>query len=194
MGIENKSDAEKKYRAKKMMLWFGIISLSMTFAGLTSAFIVSSSRPDWVDDFQLPTAFVWSTLVIILSSLSLIYAKRAIISEKRKEANAAIILTFILGLVFILLQFSGFKSITQEGYYFTGSESNVTASYIYLIAFLHVVHIASGMIVLLVVIYNHFKNKYKKGQMLGFELGATFWHFVDALWLFLFFFFIYFLG
>lgn len=194
MGIENKSDAEKKYRAKKMMLWFGIISLSMTFAGLTSAFIVSSSRPDWVDDFQLPNAFVWSTLVIILSSLSLIYAKRAIISEKRKEANAAIILTFILGLVFILLQFSGFKSITQEGYYFTGSESNVTASYIYLIAFLHVVHIASGMIVLLVVIYNHFKNKYKKGQMLGFELGATFWHFVDALWLFLFFFFIYFLG
>lgn len=194
MGIENKSDAEKKYRAKKMMLWFGIISLSMTFAGLTSAFIVSSSRPDWVDDFQLPNAFVWSTLVIILSSLSLIYAKRAIISEKRKEANAAIILTFILGLVFILLQFSGFKSITEEGYYFTGSESNVTASYIYLIAFLHVVHIASGMIVLLVVIYNHFKNKYKKGQMLGFELGATFWHFVDALWLFLFFFFIYFLG
>ncbi|GGE24243.1 cytochrome c oxidase subunit 3 [Psychroflexus planctonicus] len=194
MGIENKSDAEKRYRAKKMMLWFGIISLSMTFAGLTSAFIVSSSRPDWVDDFQLPNAFMWSTLLIILSSLSLIYAKKAILNEKRKQANFAIILTFLLGLVFIILQFSGFQSITEEGYYFTGSSSNVTASYIYLIAFLHVVHIASGMIVLIVLIYNHFKNKYKKGQMLGFEMGATFWHFVDLLWLFLFFFFIYFLG
>jgi cytochrome c oxidase subunit 3 len=96
--------------------------------------------------------------------------------------------------IFIILQFSGFQSITEEGYYFTGSSSNVTASYIYLIAFLHVVHIGSGMVVLLVLIYNHFKNKYKKGQMLGFELGATFWHFVDVLWLFLFFFFIYFLG
>lgn len=194
MGIENKSNAEKRYRAKKMMLWFGIISLSMTFAGLTSAFIVSSSRPDWVDDFQLPNAFMWSTLLIMLSSLSLIYAKKAILNKKRTEANLAIVLTFVLGLVFIFLQFSGFQSITEEGYYFTGSSSNVTASYIYLIAFLHVVHIASGMIVLIVLIYNHFKNKYKKGQMLGFELGATFWHFVDLLWLFLFFFFIYFLG
>ena len=166
----------------------------MTFAGLTSAFIVSSSRPDWVDNFQLPNAFMWSTLVIVLSSLSLMYAKKAIIDEKRTLANAAIVLTFILGVIFIILQFSGFQSITEEGYYFTGSSSNVTASYIYLIAFLHVVHIGSGMVVLLVLIYNHFKNKYKKGQMLGFELGATFWHFVDVLWLFLFFFFIYFLG
>ena len=102
--------------------------------------------------------------------------------------------TFLLGTAFIILQFAGFKSITENGYYFTGSASNVTASYIYLIAFLHVVHIVSGMIVLTVVIYNQFKNKYKKDQMLGFELGATFWHFVDVLWLFLFFFFIYFLG
>jgi cytochrome c oxidase subunit 3 len=194
MGIENKSNAEKRVRARKMMLWFGIISLCMTFAGLTSAFIVSSSRPDWVDNFQLPNAFMWSTLVIVLSSLSLMYAKKAIIDEKRTLANAAIVLTFILGVIFIILQFSGFQSITEEGYYFTGSSSNVTASYIYLIAFLHVVHIGSGMVVLLVLIYNHFKNKYKKGQMLGFELGATFWHFVDVLWLFLFFFFIYFLG
>ncbi|GGE04803.1 cytochrome c oxidase subunit 3 [Psychroflexus salis] len=194
MGIENKSLAEKNYRAKKMMLWFGIISLSMTFAGLTSAFIVSSSRPDWVDDFQIPNAFVWSTVLIVISSLSLIFAKRAILQNKRKTANLGIILTFLLGLFFIHLQFSGFKAITEQGYYFTGSASNVTASYIYLIAFLHVVHIASGMIVLAVLIYNHFKNKYKKDQMLGFELGATFWHFVDVLWLFLFFFFIYFLG
>jgi len=194
MGIENKSNVEKRVRARKMMLWFGIISLCMTFAGLTSAFIVSSSRPDWVDNFQLPNAFMWSTLVIVLSSLSLMYAKKAIIDEKRTLANAAIVLTFILGVIFIILQFSGFQSITEEGYYFTGSSSNVTASYIYLIAFLHVVHIGSGMVVLLVLIYNHFKNKYKKGQMLGFELGATFWHFVDVLWLFLFFFFIYFLG
>lgn len=194
MGIENRSDAEKRYRARKMMLWFGIVSLCMTFAGLTSAFIVSSSRPDWADDFELPNAFLWSTFVIILSSLALFYAKKAILQEKRKEANLALILTLMLGVAFVFLQFSGFKSITESGYYFTGSSSNVTASYIYLIAFLHVVHIAFGMIVLFVVIYNHYKKKYNKNQMLGFELGATFWHFVDVLWLFLFFFFIYFLG
>lgn len=194
MGIENKSEAEKNYRAKKMMLWFGMISLSMTFAGLTSAFIVSSSRPDWAENFQLPASFVWSTAVIVMSSIALIFAKRFILAQKDALANVAMIATLALGILFIYLQFEGFSSIVKSGYYFTGSASNVTASYIYLIAFLHVVHIASGIIVLLVVIYNHFKNKYSEGQMLGFELGATFWHFVDVLWLFLFFFFLYFLG
>ena len=48
----------KSARAKKMMLWFGIISLVMGFAGWTSAFIVSSSREDWLQDFVLPTPFL----------------------------------------------------------------------------------------------------------------------------------------
>ena len=48
---------DKKSKALKMMLWFGIGSLIMTFAGLTSAFIVSKNRVDWVTDFPIPTAF-----------------------------------------------------------------------------------------------------------------------------------------
>ena len=51
----------KTSKAKKMMLWFGLISITMTFAGLTSAFIVSSSRPDWLESFVLP---VWFLLVL----------------------------------------------------------------------------------------------------------------------------------
>lgn len=194
MAIENKSAEEKHIRARKMMLWFGIISLTMTFAGLLSAFIVSSSRPDWADDFVIPSQFTISTIVILASSLLLIFAKKNIVTGNRNAATAALISTFLLGGIFILLQFLGFQEITKQGYYFTGNASNVTASYIYLIAFLHVVHIFSGIIVLGVVIYNHFKKRYSKGQMLGFELGATFWHFVDILWLMLFFFFLYFLG
>ena len=45
---------EKKGRAKKMMLWFGMISMTMMFAGLTSAYVVSKSRPDWLENFVLP--------------------------------------------------------------------------------------------------------------------------------------------
>ena len=56
---------EKSKRAKKMMLWFGIISLIMSFAGLTSAFLVSRSREDWLSDFQLTTAFTISLILII---------------------------------------------------------------------------------------------------------------------------------
>ena len=57
----------KQVRAKKMMLWVGMISISMTFAGLTSAYVVSSSRADWLDKFQIPNAFTISTFLIILS-------------------------------------------------------------------------------------------------------------------------------
>ena len=69
---------EKKVRAKKMMLWFGIASLIMSFAGWTSAYVVSSTREDWLKDFQLPDPFIISTLLILLSSLTFILAKKAV--------------------------------------------------------------------------------------------------------------------
>jgi cytochrome c oxidase subunit 3 len=61
-------------------------------------------------------------------------------------------------------------------------------SFIYVIAVAHILHVIAGLISLMVVIYSHFKQKYNASEMLGFELSATFWHFVDGLWLFLFFF------
>ena len=63
-------------RAKKMMLWFSMISITMTFGGLTSAYVVSKSRPDWLSSFELPWAFHWSTLAIVLSSVSFWWAKK----------------------------------------------------------------------------------------------------------------------
>ena len=179
---------EKNRRAKKMMLWFGIISLVMSFAGWTSAFVVSSSRPDWLKDFKLPNAFIISTIVIVISSLTFLLAKRALKNANSKATMTWLLLTFLLGLVFIYNQFSGFQQIIDLGYNFTGPTSNVTMSYIYLIAIVHILHVVVGLICLLVVIYNHFKQKYTSTNMLGFELAATFWHFIDILWVYLFLF------
>jgi cytochrome c oxidase subunit 3 len=179
---------EKNNRAKKMMLWFGIISLIMSFAGWTSAFVVSSSRPDWLKDFQLPNAFIISTVVMILSSVTFILAKRALKNNNRKATTLFLLATFALGIAFVLNQFNGFQEIINLGYNFTGPTSNVTMSYIYLIAVVHILHVVVGLICLLVVIYNHFKQKYQPANMLGFELAATYWHFVDILWIYLFLF------
>ncbi|WP_286761309.1 cytochrome c oxidase subunit 3 [Salegentibacter sp. UBA1130] len=181
-------DAEKhKYdRAKKMMLWFGIISMIMTFGGLTSAYVVSKTRPDWLTEFDLPNAFMWSTLVIVLSSLTFMLAKQSILTGNRRNASALLIGTLVLAVLFVALQFNGFTEIIAEGYYFTGSESSITTSFIYVLVLVHMAHLLAGIITLLVVIYNHFKQRYKKGQMLGIELGATFWHFVDLMWIYLF--------
>ncbi|MEN3323467.1 cytochrome c oxidase subunit 3 [Mariniflexile soesokkakense] len=179
---------EKNNRAKKMMLWFGIISLIMSFAGWTSAFVVSSSRPDWLKDFQLPNAFIISTIIIMLSSVSFILAKNALKNNNNKLTTLWLFGTLILGVAFVFYQFSGFQQIIDLGYNFTGPTSNVTMSYIYLIAIVHILHVVVGLICLLVVIYNHFKQKYNPTKMLGFELAATFWHFIDILWVYLFLF------
>ncbi|TBN01835.1 heme-copper oxidase subunit III [Hyunsoonleella flava] len=188
MDLTQGTPQEKNSRAKKMMLWFGIVSLIMSFAGWTSAFLVSRSRPDWVKDFELPNAFIISTVVIILSSITFILAKRALKGGNRNGTTILLLTTLALGVVFILNQFSGFQQIIDLGYNFTGPTSNVTMSYIYLIAFVHILHVVVGLICLLVVIYNHFKQKYNAENMLGFELAATFWHFIDILWVYLFLF------
>ena len=188
MDLTQAPKEEKNSRAKKMMLWFGIISLIMSFAGWTSAFVVSSSRPDWLKDFQLPIAFMVSTIVIIISSLTFILAKKALKSGNSKATSLWLLITLILGVVFVFNQFSGFQQIIDLGYNFTGPTSNVTMSYIYLIALVHILHVVVGLICLLVVIYNHFKQKYNPSKMLGFELAATFWHFIDILWVYLFLF------
>jgi len=179
---------EKNNRAKKMMLWFGIVSLIMSFAGLTSAYVVSSSREDWLKDFQLPNAFAISTIVIIISSLTFIMAKKALVSNKRQATTLWLLSTLVLGLIFIYNQFFGFNQIIESGYNFTGPTSNITMTFIFIIAFAHIVHVIVGLISLLIVIYNHFKQKYNAKKMLGFELAATFWHFIDFLWLYLFLF------
>jgi cytochrome c oxidase subunit 3 len=188
MDLTQGTTEEKNKRAKKMMLWFAVISLIMSFAAWTSAFIVSSSRPDWLKDFQLPNSFVISTIVIMISSVSFILAKRALKSHNRKATTIWLLVTFVLGTIFIFNQFNGFQEIINQGYNFTGPTSNVTMSYIYLIAMVHILHVVVGLICLLVVIYNHFKQKYNSENMLGFELAATFWHFIDILWIYLFLF------
>lgn len=189
MSSQQLNDTPNVSQAKKMMLWFAIISLSMAFAGLTSAYVVSAERPDWIENYTIPTAFYISLAVIILSSVTIHYAKANIKKEHNKTGMYLLWATFVLGIVFIILQFVGFREFIQSGYYFTGSESNITTSYIYLIVLLHVVHIVGGLLALIVVIYNHYKLKYINGKTLGIEQAATFWHFIDGLWIYLFFFF-----
>lgn len=168
-----------------MMLWFGIVSLVMGFAGWTSAYIVSSSREDWLDDIALPSAFFVSTVIIILSSITYWLAKRAIAKDEYKQCTNWLLITLGLGIAFVIFQFSGFSQMIAQGYYFTGPTSSIKMSYVFLIAAVHVVHVVAGIITLLVVVVNHFKRKYSSENMLGLELGATFWHFLDILWVYL---------
>lgn len=181
-------DYQRKAKSFKTMLWVAMISMFMMFAGLTSAYIVSKSRPDWLSEFELPDAFLISTIIIIISSFAFHFAVKAIKKDDRAKTSAFLWITFGLGITFVILQFMGFSQIVKNGYFFTGSESNVTTSFIYIATIMHLVHLFAGLISLIVVIYNHYKQKYNSSQPLGIELSAMFWHFLDFLWLYLFLF------
>ena len=177
-----------KKKSAKPMLWISMISMVMFFAGLTSAYVISMKRDDWVD-FDLPEAFYISTFLIVASSFTLFFSQRFLKQDKKQLSLLLLVLTFFLGVGFVWEQYIGFNQLKSIGLFFTGPESTVSTSFIIGITFIHVLHLLVGVLVLLVVIYNHFKYKYKSDDMLGFELGAIFWHFVDILWIYLFLFF-----
>ena len=179
--------AEKNIKAKKMMLWFGMISMTMTFAGLTSAYVVSSNRSDWVKQIDLPIAFTISTLLILLSSVTFYIAKRFLTKDTSK-ALLFLGATLILALAFIYFQFQGFNGIIDQGYYFTGAESSINTSYLYVLVLLHLLHLFGGLIVVSIVIFKTLRGAYQTNNTLGFDLAVTFWHFLDFLWLYLFLF------
>ena len=192
MNISEK-DLEKELtvgrkKSAKPMLWVSMISMVMFFAGLTSAYVISMKRDDWVT-FELPNAFYISTLLIILSSISIGMSQRFIKKDKRELSIVLLLITFALGIAFVWQQYAGFEDLRNAGLFFTGPTSTVSTSFIIGITLMHALHVFAGIIVLLVVIYNHFNHKYTSDDLLGFELGAIFWHFIDVLWIYLFFFF-----
>lgn len=182
------NEYQRNSRTKKMMLWFGMISMTMTFAGLTSAYVVSSARADWLNDFTLPSVFTYSTLVIVMSSFSFYMAKKNLQHANITRFKTLLWLTFTLSLVFIYFQFQGFSEIIASGYYFTGAESSITTSFLYVLVLLHLAHVFAGLLVLSVVLVRSYRGKYSAKDTLGIELAELFWHFLDFLWLYLFLF------
>tara|TARA_B100001173_G_scaffold303290_1_gene305905 strand:+ start:534 stop:1112 length:579 start_codon:yes stop_codon:yes gene_type:complete len=185
MDLEKNELRKKHRRARKMMLLFSLLSITMTFAGLTSAYIVSKARPDWLKDFELPDYFIISTLIILASSITMWLAKKNVKKKLVSKTSFWIAITFLLSIFFFLSQFLGFQELINKGYYFTGAQSTVTTSFLYVLALLHLVHVFAGVIVLIVVFVNN-KNRKYNDETLGFELAETFWHFLGFLWLYLF--------
>ena len=182
---EHKARSDRSY---KLLLLFGMISMTMMFAGLTSAYIVSTKRADWVKDFHMPIAFFMSLTAIIGCSITFHLAKKAIQKDNRKLTTILLLTTLFLAIAFVFFQFQGFNQMVAEGNYLTGPQSNITATFLYLVVLAHLAHLAGGIISLLIIIYNHFKQKYNSSQFLGIELGAMYWHFLDFLWIYLFLF------
>jgi cytochrome c oxidase subunit 3 len=175
-----------KIHPHKFTLWVAIGSILMMFAGLTSAYIVKSNQANW-EEIIMPKAFWYSTATILISSLTMQLAVRSFREREFRRYRALLVATLVLGIAFIALQYIGFRSLWNSGVQFQGAGEG---QFLYVIAGLHAVHVAGGIIALLVVFLKAFFGKSKSYNVVPVEVMATYWHFVDVLWLYLLVFFI----
>ena len=94
--------------------------------------------------------------------------------------------TAILGITFIILQLRGFQVLELNNVALTGARSNSAGSFLLVITGLHLLHLLAGVIALVVISLKAMAAKSSANQVLSVELAATYWHFVDILWIYLF--------
>ncbi len=179
-------DQNKKIHPHKFTLWVGMASITMMFAGLTSAYLVKRDQPGWTN-FEVPLAFWYSTTVILISSLTMQLSLKSFRERSMIKYKKLIGTTAILGLVFMLLQFAGFRHLWINGIVLRGSGA---AQFLYIIAGLHVLHVLGGVIALLTLFLRSGNARIKTYNAVPVEVVATYWHFVDILWIYLFIFFL----
>lgn len=179
----------KKIHPQMFALYIGMASIAMMFAGLTSAYIVRKAQPNW-RVYELPPIFWASTVVIVLSSVTIALALRAMKKQAIVQAQLLMGVTLILGTTFGVLQYLGFYELYHlpQPVIVAGNPSE---SFLFVIWGLHLLHIAGGVVALLIVLLKSiFRNKTKEQKSTGVAIVANYWHFVDVLWLYLFLFFI----
>ncbi|MDQ2656420.1 MAG: cytochrome c oxidase subunit 3, partial [Bacteroidota bacterium] len=131
---------------KKFALWLFIVSVCMLFGGWTSAYIVKRGEPGWTS-FELPGEFWVNTGIMILSSITMIWAQRAARRDNLEQSKLALGLTTLLGIAFLIGQWLAWGKMVAMNHYFAGGGSNSSSSFIYVLTGFHGLHIISGIVV-----------------------------------------------
>lgn len=172
---------------KIFTMWLFIVSIIMLFAAFTSAYLVRKAEGNWVE-FKLPDLFWISTGILALSSVSMQFALSAAKKDQFNALRTSISITFVLGLLFLILQYYGWIQLVEMNVYFVG---NPSGSFVYVLSGLHGLHLISGLIVLLVALVAAFKLKINAKALTQIKICSTYWHFLDALWIYLFLFLVF---
>ncbi|MCS6991894.1 MAG: cytochrome c oxidase subunit 3 [Chitinophagales bacterium] len=172
---------ENRYQALRLMLWLAIASIIMLFAALTSALLVSKGKGNW-QLFTIPAIFWVNTAVILLSSGTMVFAVRAYKSLEKKPYLNWLLATTILGIAFLIGQVLGWQQLTAGGIRLSG---NVSGSYLYVISGVHAAHVVGGVVMLVISLVRSWRQAIRVERLAGLQLLATYWHFVDLLWLYL---------
>lgn len=172
----------------KFTLWVGIGSIIMMFAGLTSAYIVKRSQSGWVM-LEIPVLFWISTFTILMSSVSIHFALKSFRKRDLDRYRKLLYLTLLLGAAFLVMQVLGFFMYREMDIRLTGAGSNASHSFILAIAGLHGLHVVGGILALAYIAFKASNGSRREYNIVPAEIIATYWHFVDILWIYLILFF-----
>ncbi len=186
--MKNKAMKTLSMHPKRMIMWLMIASIIMIFASLTSAYIVRQADGNWLE-FDLPRIFWINTGIILLSSITMHWAYLSAKKNKQTSLKIAITITSILGIAFLKGQLMAWNHLEAQDVFFEG---NPSGSFLYIFTGVHAFHLITGIIFLLIVLILAFRNSVNSKNMLWVGICATYWHFLDALWVYLFLFLLFF--
>lgn len=167
---------------KKFALWLFMASVVMLFASWTSAYIVKQAEGKWLF-FELPATFTYSTIIIVISSITMQWAYFAARKNDTGRIRNLVLATAVLGVAFLVVQFIGWTQLVGNSIHWVG---NPSGSFVYLITGFHGLHIISAVIFVLVVLGSAAKGKINAGNLTQIEMCTTYWHFLGVLWVYLF--------
>lgn len=157
------------------------VSILMFFLALASAFVVRrGSSADWIS-FHFPPIVWVNTVVLLASSITLEVARRRLLIADSAAFRKWWAITTFLGVLFLTGQFVAWRQLARQGVYLA---SNPASSFFYIFTGAHAVHVLGGVAALLFVALRNF-DRSKVSPMTAVRVTSYYWHFLDALWIFL---------
>ena len=166
----------------QVALWVLLTAITMLFAGLSSAYIVLRGVPSW-QGIALPSLLWPNTVVLLLSSLTIELSRRAIRDSHLQRMRRWLAVSGMLGLAFLIGQLAAWRQLVKAGVYLP---STLQSSFFYILTGLHGIHLIGGIIALGYVLIKAMKNRLTSLNYEPLKLCATYWHVMDALWVYLF--------
>lgn len=170
---------------KKFILWLLIISIIMMFAAFTSAYIVRRAEGNW-QDFILPPQLIINTVILVISSFFMQWAYISAKKDNLGMLKIALFITFALGVAFLAGQWQAWGNLVSQNIYFGGADANPSGSFLYVLTGVHGFHLITGLLFILIVLISSFQFKVHSKNLLRIELCTIYWHFLGALWVYLY--------
>ena len=171
-------------KPKKFIVWLFVVSSTIMFGGFTSYYLVFAASKGKGHGLVLPDAFIYSTLLIIASSVTLTLASRALRKLDFGLQRKMLWLTVILAFGFGFMQFAAWGSMVKTGATLVGN--NAAISFIYVVPLMHLFHIIGGLGFITSTLVGSYKNITLARNKFRMEITSIFWHFVDILWIYLY--------